>query len=506
MIPKNVTKLFLLLYYHVVTIPALSQNIFATILGMFYDLGYFNKNLFQCTFLTHLHPRLPMSLTELQTRFIKGPNSIHENIPHPLVHNLADHSYVSITECLRHHLAHGISTIPIKKFEGNIVSDISQTLKAQAILKRALKNNTKYTEDILPVLLLKWSDDFEPNSSKQNRSSVWISTITIITDPICNKASSLCATYPIGISNKGVKHDIVEEFFFMELSKLNAGKDNLMYSQIKRRNIRVHPEFFTVLMDQPEKRSANYIMLGNGKYTSRWGCAGDIASVLTGIPSCQKCFSNLLSNNISNTICKDCVSWNTDSSSGLTDFFPPPDYPKECIILPNGKLRPQKITYNKLIKAKELSHNNLVSGRWSEKSAKSFLKVQGMNNFIIDMIIEHALNERKFNYVMSTYDQQSPEYRYMFKEKQLNPSKFTIIQNPAFWKSNIDLHQCIDAVMHLIFLGIVKLTITEVLSWLSSHKKKTLFGKHISKNLSVLIDMKLDWLVLLDMDFDKKTF
>ena len=43
MIPKNVTKLFLLLYYHVVTIPALSQNIFATILGMFYDLGYFNK-------------------------------------------------------------------------------------------------------------------------------------------------------------------------------------------------------------------------------------------------------------------------------------------------------------------------------------------------------------------------------------------------------------------------------------------------------------------------------
>ena len=121
------------------------------------------------------------------------------------------------------------------------------------------------------------------------------------------------------------------------------------------------------------------------------------------------------------------------------------------------------------------------------------------------MIIEHALNERKFNYVMSTYDQQSPEYRYMFKEKQLNPSKFTIIQNPAFWKSNIDLHQCIDAVMHLIFLGIVKLTITEVLSWLSSHKKKTIFGKHISKNLSVLIDMKLDWLVLLDMDFGKKT-
>ena len=90
---------------------------------------------------------------------------------------------------------------------------------------------------------------------------MWISTITIITDPICNKAGSLCATYPIGISNKGVKHNIVEECFFMELSKLNSGKHNLMYSQIKKRNVRVHPEIITDLMDQPEKCSANYIML-----------------------------------------------------------------------------------------------------------------------------------------------------------------------------------------------------------------------------------------------------
>ena len=65
------------------------------------------------------------------------------------LHNLADHSYASITQCLRHHLAHGISTILIKKFDVNIVSDISQSLKGQVILKRALKNNAKHTEDVL---------------------------------------------------------------------------------------------------------------------------------------------------------------------------------------------------------------------------------------------------------------------------------------------------------------------------------------------------------------------
>ena len=144
MIPKNVTKLFLLLYYHVVTIPALSQNIFATILGMFYDLGYFNKNLFQCTFLTHLHPRLPMSLTELQTWFSKGPNSIHQNIPHPLVHNLADHSYVSITECLRHHLAHGISTIPIKKVWWNYCFGYFPVIESTGNIKKNTKTGMAY--------------------------------------------------------------------------------------------------------------------------------------------------------------------------------------------------------------------------------------------------------------------------------------------------------------------------------------------------------------------------
>ena len=94
-----------------------------------------------------------------------------------------------------------------------------------------------------------------------------------------------------------------------------------MYSHVEKRNVRAHPEVITVLMDQPEKCSAHYIMLGNGKYTTRWGCAGDIASVLTGVPSYQKCFSNLLNNNISNIIYKDCVFLDIISSSELMNFF-----------------------------------------------------------------------------------------------------------------------------------------------------------------------------------------
>ena len=167
-----------------------------------YDLGYFKECKFQPSFSNQLIPRLPLSFKELQTRFVFGSSSVQENLPHPMVHDLGDHSYVSITECLRHHLAHGITTLPLEHFEGTNVSNISQSKRAQVVLNRALSNNEKNEETILPVLLLKWSDDFEPNSSKQNRSSVWISTVTVLTDTNVNRMGSMNATYPIGISRK----------------------------------------------------------------------------------------------------------------------------------------------------------------------------------------------------------------------------------------------------------------------------------------------------------------
>ena len=314
---------------------------------------------------------------------------------------------------------------------------------------------------------------------------------------------SINATYPIGISTKKINHDIVEEKFFTELSNLNNGKNNLMYSQVHERNVRVHPEIFTVLMDQPEKRSANCIMLGNGKFTARWGYAADIAAVLTGIPSCHDCFRKLLMNNVPYPLCKKCVSWNIASKSGLMDFPIPQDYPDDLRTKANGKLSPKRITYLNLKNAKLKCHNKLLTGEWSEKNAKAYLKVEGMNNYIIDNIIGNALNERKFKYVISNYGDNSPEYMFMMKQKEVAPDKYTILKDPAFWKSNLDLHQCIDAVMHLIFLGIVKQTLSEVISWLSLTRKKNFFSKTVASHVNLLIEMKLDWLVILNLDVNK---
>ena len=149
--------------------------------------------------------------------------------------------------------------------------------------KRALLINKEYNEEIVPVLLNRWSDDFDPNNSKKNRGSIWVFTITII--PHYENGGKLRYTYPISISNKAPNHDPVESLFFSELKELSSGKNNRFYSMNSQSYVRVHAEIFVNLMDQPERRSSNYIMLGNSTYSSQWGKSADIGNSVTYLPS-----------------------------------------------------------------------------------------------------------------------------------------------------------------------------------------------------------------------------
>ena len=136
------------------------------------------------------------------------------------------------------------------------------------ITERAIKNNLNRSHDDIVVLLaVQWSDDFKPNtSSKTSRGSVWLKTIIFVS----NKFSSndLANTYPISIGLKSLTHDVVEERFLNECKDLAGGKGNQFYSTHKKRNINVHFEIIASLGDQPERRSMNYMMLGNSIFCS----------------------------------------------------------------------------------------------------------------------------------------------------------------------------------------------------------------------------------------------
>jgi len=98
---------------------------------------------------------------------------------------------------------------------------------------------------------------------------------------------NLSNTYPIAISRDNVSHECIEKEFSMELKKFQSGESVTFYYGLLKRNVTVHLELLVSLQDQPERRSANSIMLGGSMYTARWGvltklwCCGKQNSIMS---------------------------------------------------------------------------------------------------------------------------------------------------------------------------------------------------------------------------------
>ena len=48
------------------------------------------------------------------------------------------------------------------------------------------------------------------------------------------------------------------------------------------------------IADSPEWRGKNYVCLGNGEYSSRWGYSANVNEFTTKIPYCDNCLHRIL--------------------------------------------------------------------------------------------------------------------------------------------------------------------------------------------------------------------
>ena len=174
--------------------------------------------------------------------------------------------------------------------------------------------------------------------------------------------------------------------------------------------VNIHFELFCTLQDQPERRSANYIMLGTSNYTARWGVAGDFAAVVSGIPACKTCWSNLLQDDV-RVLCEDCVNWDTNSRNGLMDFKPPLDYP-ESEVPSSGKLSPKRLTYAILQEVVETAHEKFVNMDWTKKNVQKFLTVHGVNTEACNAVLERANNCLSLTMEKAYFDTNGPTIDY----------------------------------------------------------------------------------------------
>ena len=93
------------------------------------------------------------------------------------------YSHVSIQQCILYILGCGEMPPEVSVKTSRKVQDVSDSIKYREVYHRATKTNNDVNNDDLVVIMgLTWSDDFDPNSSiKANRGTVWIRTVTFIT-------------------------------------------------------------------------------------------------------------------------------------------------------------------------------------------------------------------------------------------------------------------------------------------------------------------------------------
>ena len=141
----------------------------------------------------HQHPfqcDLPMSHNDIRSMYLEGRDALLPNLPHPVISMVDSHSYVSLFDVISDLLGHG-SEVDVHGWhvDNNMmllphppdwagVECFTQSPRGRAIYEEACGVH-HFGTAFLPLWVIEWSDDFEPNSqSKQNRGSVWAKTDT----------------------------------------------------------------------------------------------------------------------------------------------------------------------------------------------------------------------------------------------------------------------------------------------------------------------------------------
>jgi len=452
---------------------------------------------------------IPTSYNEIRRYIIEGKYSIYNNLPTPRIKYQRKHASVSILECAADLLAFGFPTpsyiCNFGEDRGILVMDsLHSSVRARKYYTQFINSNPTI-DDKLFLLVILWSDDFEPNYSiKANRQSVHIITATFI--PENDTKSSIFYTYPISVSKKKTSHESAFKQIHDDIISTFA-EPKLMYSKNLNKNINVSMNLIASLHDQPERREIMHLARGNSKYHGRFGYCMDSEYLANVLKPCKQCYLSLLKETNATNIgynyfwrsqkCKRCTCWSFFPDTTLLRFPAPTNYPPEFadskFTIPSTKLN-----FEKLVDDVKLCHNNIVNSQWTSKTAESFLKSLCLSIDTIDDIIEHGFRTRLIEIIkLKSKKNLNDAESEILIDYQNNPKKYEMWKCPAIWRKEIPIDSYVDAPMHLLFLGIAKSLFMDIREFLISRNKNTSFIK-FSKNVLELVEcMQLPWLKIL---------
>ena len=437
--------------------------------------------------------RIPLDDSDLRQYYLDGSNSIMKNLPRPKVILHEKHSYVSIKMCIADYLGKGYLPLEIATYEKEVNKLVTDSKFCKGISRRAKYCYRDVSRDNLIIMTgVTWSDDFEPNSmSKNNRGSVWIKTLTFFTKN--SFSNSLENTYPISIALKKENHDDIERLFIKELNELKSNKGNMFYCKALDKNVHVYFELIACLGDQPERRGINYMLGGNGKFSSRFGHCANIHSIKKKLPSCTICMKKMRTDPLflkKMNECVSCVNWNMLEKSNLMKCKTPKGY------LSTAYLSPKKITFADLKDTINVCHDKLIKKEWNENNVRVFAAVNCISKEGQDKIIEHAENYLALQSSMLIHE----EDNILEKDATMFPSKYKKWIGGPYYTGTLEIYQFLDCIMHLLFLGVVKTTKGVITDWINRNKKKNIYNvmkKYMYKHIPYF---KFDWCKVIEAE------
>ena len=87
---------------------------------------------------------------------------------------------------------------------------------------------------------------------------------------------------------------------------------------------------------------------------------------------------------------------------------------------------------------------------------------------------------------------------YMIEDYNISKDKYVDWIGGPFWNSNLTLNQFVDALMHLLFLGVTTKNYELVMKWIHMSKRMKVFSFVKEGILQLISVMGLDWCKLQD--------
>ena len=433
--------------------------------------------------------RIPRSLSEIRTFYTDNQQSIIQSMPIPKIFQYDNHVCVKINDVLNHILSNGVDIPVIKSSSFDNLSVDNSSLLNTMVVHDILKDvNFESKKDIDPyvIFISLWSDDFEVNHTRRNKSSTWIKTVTFISPN--HSDTSVDHTQAICLACKKSDHDKVNQQFNEELQHL--GQPVLRYIPKLKQTVPTVVRLVAYLADRPERNALNGLSSHTATASKRWMYSSLVDPYK--LVSCSQCFKDRVSNMFqihrtsSNKLkrCRKCCDfeYNEFEPSVKNQFELPPHHPnikdnfpmsrneeKELSLCSynkafkpkTGKGIPIKLSYEILINSMRYAVYQYLKKRWTKKETIVYLKLM----CIKESIIIHTLTEAEDTF-----------------RKNRNPVTTVLdLSLPPMWVSSLLLDQFVDTPMHQLFEGLVKSSLELLSKYLKFHKKWAKFGKMMNE-------------------------